>query len=83
MKNLFSQNKENTEKYCYMVKIIFLSALSKESWTLYLLNTQVWNIVSLDVKENNLVSHRYITEKGRSILIVFLYNHGYSSLILH
>lgn len=87
MRNLFSQNQENSEKrstVIWLKKIFFfLSALSKESWILNVLSTQVWNIVSLDVNENNLVSHRFIIEKGRSTLIVFLDNPGHSSLILY
>lgn len=38
--------------------------------------------VSVDENEENLVSHRYALRMGRSILIFFLYNYGYS-LIPH
>lgn len=41
------------------------------------------NVVFVKVYEENPVSHRYVVRKGRNVLRTFIYNYGYSSLILH
>lgn len=48
-----------------------------------LLHSVCFDVVSVKVYEENSASHRYVVGKGRSILITFDDNYGYSSWILY
>lgn len=45
--------------------------------------TLLWYVVWIEVYEENIVSHRYIVEKGRNTLIDCSDNCEFSSLILY
>lgn len=57
--------------------------LMEDSWILILYPIFFLQcIILVEVYKENLASYRYVVEKGKTILIGFLDNYGYS-LILH
>lgn len=81
MKNRYLPNKRLVKNAIIFVSLI--SGLNNPGIFSYLLLHWICCVLFIEVDEENLPSHRYEGGKGRSILIVFSGNSGFSALILY
>lgn len=85
---IFQYNKKQwwLELHCFiLLQISSMSCLIHESWSLTTAHTfdLLPDIILVEALYRNLVPHKYMVRKGRSILIPLLNSYEYSSLILY